>query len=177
MEKKGAGKIRKIIVAGAVIIALILLSFIANAFPPIAAEYYGDAIINGKPAPVGTRITVYDTAGNRCGDFETNAEGKYGFLSCKGDDSSTAADEGALKLEDVVFHIDGRIAAKSGSAAWSEGSFKEINLSYSERSGAGEKDAAEEEGSVEQPSPANGRLARLMGIIQAIIILATIFAP
>ena len=99
-------------------------------FPPVASEYYGIVTINSVIAPVGTSIAIYDMQGVECGRFIVKEKGKYGFISCKGDDLSTSQDEGASRNERLIFYIDGKIAKLSGESVWSEGSFHEVNLAF-----------------------------------------------
>jgi len=48
-----------------------------QAVPPLPAEYYGNVLIDGAPAPVGTTITAF-LAGTPRGTIVTDVEGFYG---------------------------------------------------------------------------------------------------
>jgi hypothetical protein len=110
-----------------------LLTLEVAAFPPIAAEFYGEVRVGDVFAPPGTIIAIYTAEGVRCGSFELVSSGKYGFLSCKGDDLSSEEIEGAKPGEELWFYVNGRKATSlsnivNGPVTWSEASFKEINL-------------------------------------------------
>ncbi|KHO45611.1 MAG: hypothetical protein QS98_C0009G0020 [archaeon GW2011_AR3] len=124
------------------IFLLLALSMLpeSKAFPPIAAEYYGNVILDGQPAPAGARVLAYDLSGTRCGAFDVHTPGKFGFLSCNGDDLSTQNDEGATKNENIVFYVNGRIATAIypdktlSSTGWAQGAFIEVILDVSQGS-------------------------------------------
>ncbi|HOJ96034.1 MAG TPA: hypothetical protein PK024_04245 [Methanospirillum sp.] len=64
------------------LLLLILFIIIAcvlpvQAVPPLPAEYYGNVLIDGVPAPVGTTITAF-LAGSPRGTIVTDVEGFYG---------------------------------------------------------------------------------------------------
>jgi hypothetical protein len=108
----------------AVLLAL-LLANAAFALPPIAAEFYGTASVNGEFAIEGTNISVYDPSGTLCGSGLVRQEGQFGFISCNGDDPGTTIDEGAVQGENVTIAINGT-AAKA--LPWFEGSINKAEI-------------------------------------------------
>jgi len=111
-----------------VLILIVILTNYSLAIPPVAAEFYGWVIIDGKYAPSGTRISVFDSKGVMCGEAILDEEGKYGFLSCEGDDPSTAEDEGASENEGLTFYVNYVRINTKNSVFWRSGSFREVNL-------------------------------------------------
>ena len=59
-------------------------------FPNLASEFYGNVTINWTSAYVGANVTAYDTDGVLCGYFIVSNEGRYGLLSCNGDDTENS---------------------------------------------------------------------------------------
>lgn len=113
------------------LVVLILISILTDyslAIPPVAAEFYGWVIIDGKYAPPGTKISVFDSNGVICGEAILDEEGKYGFLSCAGDDPSTGNDEGAEDNEGLTFYVNDTKINTNKSVFWRSGSFREVNL-------------------------------------------------
>jgi len=107
---------------------LLLLPSLSYAYPPIAAEFYGNLTHNSSPVPVGSVVTAYDPDGVLCGSFTVVNEGHFGLLSCDGDDSSTPEDEGALEGDSISFFIDGMPTRFFYNNTWSAASFKFILL-------------------------------------------------
>ncbi|KKP77767.1 MAG: hypothetical protein UR78_C0030G0015, partial [Candidatus Moranbacteria bacterium GW2011_GWF2_35_39] len=85
------------------------------------------AVIDGAYAAQGTVIEVLDSSGARCGSFTLKEPGFYGYLSCNGDDPSTAQDEGASPGEYLLFVVDGAVINTTGMR-WRSGAFSEVNL-------------------------------------------------
>lgn len=111
-----------------IIILAVLLTKVCIAIPPIASEYYGWVIVDGAYAPAGTEIVVKDREGIVCGKTVLVEQGKYGLLSCLGDDPSTSIDEGAIEGEGLIFYVDGVKLSTENSVYWSAGSFREVNM-------------------------------------------------
>ncbi|MBW2970909.1 hypothetical protein KY320_01985 [Candidatus Woesearchaeota archaeon] len=114
-----------------VLIWLILIAVdtgIVQGIPPVAAEYYGMVVIDGKPAPVNTLVTIKDSNDTICGMGFVGPEGKYNLISCNGDDLSSEADEGALPGEGLSFFVNDIKLHTHTSVRWHSGAIREVNL-------------------------------------------------
>jgi|GEM_PF-2200797 len=89
---------------------------------------YGQAIIGGQPAPIGTVVDVVDPDGNIAGFFEVTTEGYYGALPVYQDDSETQEDEGATGDETLTIRINGKDAGQTFMYS-GLGAMSEINIS------------------------------------------------
>jgi hypothetical protein len=110
--------------AAMIAVFLAMMSF-AVAMPPIASEYSGTVTINSYFANEGTNISIYDDNGIMCGSGFVRSEGQFGFISCNGDDSTTAEDEGAAKGENVTLMVNGTFGT---TASWFEGSINRLEF-------------------------------------------------
>jgi len=110
-----------------VMLMLPLLAHAAFAIPPMPHEFHGIVVIDRQYAPVGTLVEVWDTEGVRCGSFALREPGFYGSLSCRGDDLTTAVDEGPRPGETVRFIVEG-VRVETASMLWESGGFGEVNL-------------------------------------------------
>lgn len=140
------------------IIWILYIAFILNialAFPPIAQNFYGITLLSGNPAPMLTKIQAFYFDGENetiCGDFEIVESGKYGLLSCNGDDPDTPEIEGAVENQEIVFRLTifnasipngtnwtGNISDLTfvpvtinttayGNTSWNEGEFHQVNI-------------------------------------------------
>ncbi len=111
------------------IILLVVTSRVIIALPNPAAEFYGIAIINiTANISAGVNISAYDPDSVLCGNFIVSAEGYYGLLSCNGDDTETAVDEGAESGDSITFYVNGSMAVTDGNVTWESGVFHEVNL-------------------------------------------------
>ncbi|MFQ5595792.1 MAG: CARDB domain-containing protein, partial [Anaerolineae bacterium] len=82
-------------------------------------NFYGPArLADGKPAPAGALVQVFDADGVPCGAGIVTEPGLYGLLACYGDDPTTPADEGASPGDVLTFAIDGAPAPASAKAIW-----------------------------------------------------------
>ncbi len=109
------------------LIVLAILSSSAFAVPPVATEFYGTITSQGSPVTSGTILA--NTSGNvTCGTFLILNSGKYGLLSCKGDDTDTGSIEGALGSEVIHFSLGSTALRSFGLASWEFGGFREVNL-------------------------------------------------
>ena len=108
-------------------LALLLLAILPGtaALPPIAAEFYGQVMIEGNPAPPGTNITIQDSDENTCGSQATTSPGEFGLLSCNGDDPATSKDEGPASGETIFVKVNGINAYNS---TWQAGGLYKIRL-------------------------------------------------
>ena len=118
----------KLVIKITLLCVILLLLPIAWAVPPAASEFYGYVVVDGKLAKPTTIIDVFDSGGNPCGFFIIEEKGKYGYMSCNGDDSSTKKDEGAIAFEEVYFNVDGKLAVAFGNTTWSGGTVKRVDL-------------------------------------------------
>ena len=108
---------------------IIVVSKFVGSIPRPATEFYGFVTINDSAAPIGVNITAYDPDNSLCGYFVVVNSGYYGFLSCNGDESSTAIDEGAEDYEEISFFVNGSRAVAFGNVSWVPGVFRFVNLS------------------------------------------------
>jgi len=120
-------KAMKTLLIGLLVI-LVINSYRIIAIPPIAAEFYGTAKSDTVNVSVGTNISAYDPNGTLCGYFIVSANGYYGSLSCKGDDTETAVDEGAVSGDNITFYIDGNTTSMVGNITWIEGRYSNLNI-------------------------------------------------
>ncbi len=118
---------RNLIGVFAILLACLLAIQVAEAIPPLPHEFHGIVVIGRHYAPKGTVIDVLDTQGTVCGSFTLEDPGFYGYLSCRGDDPSTAVDEGASPGENITFAVDGELV-NTTSMPWRSGTFTEVNL-------------------------------------------------
>ena len=96
---------------------------------PINADFYGDVLIDGESAPVGTVITAYDPQGVLCGRYTVKKAGRFGFQHVYGDDRTTPIDEGAKRGDVITFYVNGQPAISDEPSVWiSDGALIEINL-------------------------------------------------
>jgi len=98
-------------------------------FPPLPTNFWGNVLINSENASVGTIVTAYDSNETQCGSFTVTTSGRYGSLSCSGDDPATAGDEGAIENENITFKINGINATATGNISWNTATTKNVNLS------------------------------------------------
>ena len=94
-------------------ISVCLLMKPSNAYAQTESKewvnFYGTAQLDGISVTVGSTVEAFDSNGVRCGSYQVDKVGIYGYLACSIDDSSTVSiDEGINKLGDVVqFKIQG----------------------------------------------------------------------
>ena len=121
---------RKNVMMGIVsMIMLVAMAIEIIAIPPIACEFYGNVYYrNGSNSSIGTNITIEDIEGNVCGSFVVITEGRFGLLSCNGDNTDSSADEGPGHGENVIFKINNLTAYVQGDITWTEAAYKEVNL-------------------------------------------------
>ena len=95
------------------------------AFPVLPSQFYGEIIIDGKFAQIGTNISAYDTSGILCGSCVVEKKGEN-ILSCKGDNPTTAEDEGAGENEFVIVYVNNK--SINPEAEWHSGEFSRLDL-------------------------------------------------
>ncbi|MFH1182236.1 MAG: Ig-like domain-containing protein [Candidatus Woesearchaeota archaeon] len=113
-------KMKFFLVAAAIFLALVP---IAAAIPQPSAEFYGSVLMHGEPGVAALNITAFDSS-LQCGNFTVKTAGRYGLLSCLGDDSDTVQVEGAAEGDNITFRINSTPAfVINGLNNWSTGSF------------------------------------------------------
>lgn len=129
-----------------IIVALLFVASVA-AMPPLPTTFFGDVIVNGESAPVGTVVSgwVGDTKYIEfvVGSYDHEV-GRY-TLDFPGDDPDTQNLEGAREGEIVTFKVDGTVAEQTG--VWHEAQgFVNVDISISgqspSRGGSGPQSAA-----------------------------------
>lgn len=110
------------------ILIVILGSGFALGIPSPAAEFYGNVSFNGLNGSNGTIIYAYDNDEVLCGSFTILNEGRYGLLSCNGDDPDTPEDEGALSGENLTFKIGNVSTRTYGNYSWISTLFFRVDL-------------------------------------------------
>jgi hypothetical protein len=63
------------------ILAFLILLNVSFSAPESPKNFYGDVLINGKPAKISTDVVVF-SEGKICGRYLTQIDGKYGILNC-----------------------------------------------------------------------------------------------
>lgn len=99
---------------------------------PLSMTLYGWLTINGKPAPAGTEIAVYDQNGILCGASGVEAGQKSAYLlQIYGDDStSPGVDEGFLTGEALRFEVAvPKAGKKGGPVSWTVIAHKSFKFS------------------------------------------------
>lgn len=91
-------------------------------------NFYGEAMLDGKPVVVGTIIRAYDPEGVECGYFEVNAEGYFGLMPVYGNDPTSDEDEGAEIGDEISFTINGFPAAIEGNSKWNNMAQERVSL-------------------------------------------------
>jgi len=76
---------------------------------PYFTEYYGDAILDGASAPIGTLIEASNSDDLQTGCFIVNVPGSYGYMRVYGADSDTGI-PGMGSNEQVIFKVNGTLA-------------------------------------------------------------------
>jgi len=117
---------RVIALISALFVAMLLVPG-ALAMPRVPSEFSGWVIIDGAYAKDGTAVIVTDESGTVCGASLVK-DGRYGPLSCQGDDPSTSVDEGPAQNEPLTFRVNGLKLNTGGSIVWRPAQVKEVNL-------------------------------------------------
>jgi hypothetical protein len=126
---------------------ILLLSTIAVAFPILPSQYYGEILIDGEFAPIGTSVVIIDSHAVECGSLILKEPGRF-EISCKGDDPDTYKDEGSSDNELVFFSINGEFVERG--IVWKEGAFRRVDFNL-EREG-------QDKMTVEFPSNENSKI-------------------
>ena len=115
-------RIRTLLIA--VLVSLLGSGRSAWAAPPMPYSPWGTAEINGRPAPDGTQVIAL-IGDVQYGSTTTTGGGWYS-IDVPGDDPDTPQKDGGLSGETVVFKVDGRTAAPTGT--WISGAAPRLNL-------------------------------------------------
>jgi hypothetical protein len=83
----------------------------------LAMFIYGAVSLDGKPAPLGSRITVWTSSGVLIGEGTVDETGEYGFLPIYGDDFTTPELDGAHVGDGLVVKVDGHSVSQQ-SVRW-----------------------------------------------------------
>ena len=114
------------------LIIVINLSLTSNAIcdsadniPQLPCDYYG---VEETPGTLyyNNQIVAKDPDGITIGEFTLSENGKYGPLSCVGDNPSTPEDEGAVDGDIITFYING--VRQQKQAHWKAGNFIKVDL-------------------------------------------------
>jgi hypothetical protein len=107
----------------------LLLALAVYGLPQPSAEIYGSVFMHGDPGITGLNITAYDSSWIKCGNATVKTLGKYGLISCIGDDLDTTNDEGAAPGEKIIFRINDTPAyVIAGPDDWSAGEYMLIDI-------------------------------------------------
>ena len=88
---------------------------------PVWTDYYGSILIGEDHVAVGELIEAYDPDGVKCGEYQVQTAGLYGFMHVYGDDPATSdVDEGARAGDAITFHYRGNAVARADDSrlAW-----------------------------------------------------------
>lgn len=99
---------------------------------PFFANYWGNLLIDGVQAPLGTQVKAYSPRGNLVGEFSVTYTGMYGYMRVYGEDNMFGASIPGMRAgEQVTFKVNGIPAVSSPSAVlWqNDPSTHEVGLS------------------------------------------------
>ncbi len=112
-------------------LGLVILSLALSGYqnvPPLPYSIYGRAMVNGADASAGSLITAWIGGIKYAETRSFDYEGQTVFsLDVPGDDPDTAAKEGGLPGEEVVFKIANLPASPAG--IWQSGTNSNVDLS------------------------------------------------
>lgn len=127
-----ADRLVKAWIIAAALAVFLLAAGKSLAVPPIAAEIYGNISLNNVPVQLNTLVLAYDNQDILCGRFTIVYPGRFGLLSCNGDDPSTTADEGAQPNERIRFYANNTQAIvfneTQENSTWNEANFRYVRL-------------------------------------------------
>jgi hypothetical protein len=83
----------------------------------LAMFIYGAVSLDGKPAPLGSRITVWNSSGVLIGEGTVDETGEYGFVPIYGDDFTTPELDGAHVGDELIVKVDGHSVSQQ-SVRW-----------------------------------------------------------
>jgi len=113
---------RGVLVAAVVaLISSLMAASVSAQPPPIPPDrFFGNATVDGAPAPAGTNVTA-TIGGNVCGQTTVKADSTYVLDVMSSNQTAGCGTEGAS----VSFTVGGN---PGGSATWSSGQFTELDL-------------------------------------------------
>lgn len=85
---------------------------------PAFTWIYGDLLINGQPAPVGSRLEALTPNGELAGCFIVDRMGQYGFMPIYGADSGNPPLPGFLESEPLRLRVNGQDVVLSEPLFW-----------------------------------------------------------
>ena len=106
---------------------------LADSIPPYPCDYYGIEE-SSDTLNIGSIITAKDPDGITIGQFTVTEDGKYGLLSCVGDNPSTVEDEGAVDGDIITFYIEG--VRQQRQAQWKSANIISVDLGTPTDAGA-----------------------------------------
>jgi hypothetical protein len=110
-----------VLVAAVVALLSSLMAATVSAQPPTPPNrFFGNATLNGSPAPAGTNVTA-TIGGNVCGQTTVKSDSTYVLDVVSSGQTSGCGTEGAA----VSFTVAGNPA---GSGTWSSGQFTSLDL-------------------------------------------------
>lgn len=95
---------------GIILLSLIILVSGVSAIPPLPYEFYGNATINGTPAPIGTLITAH-IGDIEVGNISINTIGLYGGSATFDKRLVVNGDEKQIG-QYITFRVEGTEAAQ-----------------------------------------------------------------
>lgn len=101
--------------------------------PSLPCDFYGGEETPGS-LTVGKIITARDPEGVMIGQVNVTESGRYGFLTCLGDNFNTPEDEGAVEGDIISFYLNG--AKLRQQAVWKSGEAIKVDLGVAAEGGA-----------------------------------------
>jgi|GEM_PF-818121 len=105
----------------------------SQSYPLLPCDFYGGEELPGALTP-GKIIIARDSDGVLIGQANVTESGRYGFLTCLGDISGTAEDEGAVEGDIITFYLNG--AKLRQQAVWKSGEAIKVDLGVAAEGGA-----------------------------------------
>jgi len=130
-EKEGKKTVRGVWRASIPLLMILLTSSVVSVvataegegIPPIPNTFYGDATLNGDPAPVGTNVSAY-IDGKLRGSIEVTVAGKYGSRANPLSVTGNSTDVG----KPITFSVGG-VTASETATLYSLPTLVELDLS------------------------------------------------
>lgn len=85
---------------------------------PAFTWIYGGLLVNGQPAPVGSRVDVLTPRGELAGCFTVDITGLYGFLPVYGADNGNPPLPGFADGEPMTLRVNGQVVELSEPLLW-----------------------------------------------------------
>lgn len=99
---------------------------------PFFALAYGQVVVNGISAPVGTHIEAVTPRGDAVGCFVVKNSGQFGIMYLYGEDTSgTPSIPGFKPNETIAWRLNGQIVVSSSTLTWQDDRIpREISLNF-----------------------------------------------